>query len=99
MATAKRQEREYPRKVWVLTGAYQVREVTVVCRRHPWSGTDYGDETETGKGYSVGDMHASKADAIAYGRKQIALREEYLEKQHALLDARRIKIDNAEKET
>lgn len=90
-------ERAYPRNGFVLSPAYQVREVTLVKRSCPWSGIDYGDETDTGKRYQVEEIHATKADAIAYGRKQIALREEYLEKQHALLDARRIKMDKAEK--
>lgn len=93
MATNKSAPRKYPYSAFVLTPAYIVRPVTFV--KSGW-GPDY-DRTAEGTGYRVDKIHATKADAIAYGRKQIVLREEYLEKQHALLDARRIKMDKAEK--
>ncbi|MFS2027085.1 hypothetical protein [Massilia sp. CT11-137] len=93
---SKAQQRQYPRDVWVLSPAYIVKQVTVV-RKCGWSTiTDYGDVTEAGKIYRPEAMHASKEDAIAWGRAQIAARGEYLAKQHALLDVRRIKLDKAE---
>lgn len=88
--------RQYPRDVWVLSPAYVVKQVTVVKAAWTYAGKDYGDETADQKRYLPEQMHETKQGAIDYGRKQIAAREEYLEKQHALLDARRIKLDKAE---
>jgi len=92
----KAETRKYPRDVWVLSPAYVVKQVTIVGRANAWSSLEYGDLDAKGKRYSVGAMHETKEGAIDYGRQQIAEREEYLEKQHALLDARRIKLDKAE---
>lgn len=89
-------QRKYPRDVWVLTPAYSVKQVTVVKQSMAWSGTDYGDETESGKRYPAQDMHATKAAAIAHGRQQIVARSEYLAKQEALLDKRLAKLHKAE---
>ncbi len=88
--------RTYPRTVWVLSPAYIVKQVTVVKKASAWSSYEYGDVDEKGKRYKLEAMHETKEGAIAYGRQQIIAREEYLEKQHALLDARRIKLDKAE---
>lgn len=88
--------RKYPRTVWVLSPAYMVKQVTVVKKANPWSEYEYGDVDEKGKCYRPEAMHTTKQSAIAYGRQLIIAREEYLEKQHALLDARRIKLDKAE---
>lgn len=93
---AKAEQRQYPRKVWVLSPAYVVKQVTVVKKAAPWSSQEYGDETESGKWLPLDAMHETKQAAIDWGRRQIAAREEYLEKQRALLDARRIKLDKAE---
>jgi hypothetical protein len=88
--------RQYPRDAWVLSPAYVVKQVTVV-KKCGWSTlVDYGDITDTGKRYAADAMFESKQATIAYGRQQIAAREEYLAKQHALLDVRRIKLDKAE---
>lgn len=95
MATNKSAPRKYPYSAFVLTPAYIVRPVTFV-RKNQWNYRDM-DISAEGKSFAVEKIHTTKADAIAYGRQQIVLREEYLEKQHALLDARRIKMDKAEK--
>jgi hypothetical protein len=96
MKSKKAAGRKYPRNVWVVSPAYIVKEVTIV-KKCEWSSyTDYGDITTAGKRYAPEAMHATKDAAIAWGREQIAAREAYLGKQHALLDARRIKLDKAE---
>lgn len=96
MKSKKSEARKYPRDVWVLSPAYIVKQVMVV-KKCSWSSyTDYGDITADGKTYRPEVMHATKDEAIAWGRQQIAARREYLKKQEALLDARAIKLDKAE---
>jgi hypothetical protein len=96
MKTKKREQRQYPREVWIVSPAYIVKQVTVTGQASPWSNIEYGDRDQRGKHYALDAIHETKQGAIDWGRNQIATREVYLEKQHALLDARRIKLDKAE---
>jgi hypothetical protein len=87
--------REYPYSAWVLSSAYIPKPATFVAKAWGiWA--DQYDKTAEGKSYKQEAIHKTKQAAIEWGRQQIAAREEYLKKQHALLDARRIKLDKAE---
>jgi hypothetical protein len=91
---SKTKQRQYPREVWVLSPAYIPKQITIVKSGYVYA--DKYDRDANGKSYKVEALHDTKQAAIEWGRQQIAAREEYLAKQHALLDARRIKLDKAE---
>lgn len=92
----KKEKREYPRQVWVLTPSYKPTEVTVVQRYAAWSNHDYGDQTDKGKLYHMAHMHASKSAAIAAGREAIKKVQADINKRQENLNKRVAALDKSE---
>jgi len=85
-------ERTYPYNGWRLTPAFRLVEVRIK-RRDPWLRAY--DQAEGGTSYRRKDIHLSREEAIAAGRKKIEARREYLKKQAERLDRLSAALDKA----
>jgi hypothetical protein len=86
--------RTYPRQIWVLTPAFQVKEVEVVKPYVSWSDDDYGDLAAEGKCYPVSEMFPSRDAAIVEGFARLKTQQEFLTKRQAAIDK---KLNNLRK--
>lgn len=90
-------ERTYPYAGWVLTPAFVPKSVVFVAAAHRvsfYEGPGY-DESDSGKRYSVGEIHTSPEAAIAAGRRRINEQRAELDKRRAKIDARAKNLDRA----
>lgn len=86
-------ERAYPYNGWRLTPTFRLALVRV-SKNHPWI-SDY-ERTISGASYKRKDIHLTREEAIAAGRKKIEARREYLKKQAERLDKLSAALDKAE---
>lgn len=87
-------KRTYPYTAWVLTPAFQVKEVTL-CERD-FNGSDDWDKTAAGKPYHLKNLHVTKSAAISYGRQQIVKQALDLKKKRENLIKKTINLNKAE---
>lgn len=80
--------RTYPYKAWVLQPSGKPKEVELVGRMYDYSYPDW-DESNTGKGYHVGDLHPTREAAISAGLAALDVQQAKLTKQQERIDKKR----------
>jgi len=86
-------ERTYPYIGWRLTPAFRIAQV-LISQKNTWY--EHYDVDCNGKTYPREDIHLTREEAIAAGRKKIEARREYLKKQAERLDKLSAALDKAE---
>lgn len=89
-------ERTYPYKGWVLQPSFKPVEVEFVSAYRALSREDYGDRSTAGKVYARSEIHATKADAIAFGRAEIVRMQADIDKRQSKLSAKSAALNKAD---
>jgi hypothetical protein len=86
---------DYPYKRWRLMPSFKPVEVEIVrASEGYWKRGNPIDSK--GKVYERSELFDSKADAIAFGRSQLANQQADIDKRQAKLDKKRAQLDKAE---
>jgi hypothetical protein len=87
----------FPYTGWVLQPSMKPVKVTLVEEYRQW-GDGLWHKNEKGKFYSLNEIHATKAGAIAAGRQKLVEMQAKIDKTAASIAKKRAELDKAERQ-